>query len=206
MNKILNYLLTLVKCLLLLAVFALITYITLFMYKDIGKEITSNLKEFILLLLPYIILVFIYMYTLIGKEEKIIHNLFFNIVNSLCLTSILIICIRAISDKNIIEYYTHGVNINYNYFNDYISFFTIMIYCLIVGHILILVKSKINKKNNNKVDSEKLVNEDEKKELHDNPVNKKEIEVNHEISEPSNQEVNESTNDSNNGTIKITIS
>ncbi len=147
MIKIFNYLLNFIKIVLILVSFTLVSYISLFMYKDLNKDILHNyLLEFSLILLPFIILIFIYIYTLISKNKTVNENMYFSLVNFICLSAILVICLRTIFDKNIVEYYLHDVSISYNYFTDYLSFIKVMIYSLIISHLLLIIKSKSIKK------------------------------------------------------------
>ena len=147
MIKIFNYLLNFIKVVLILVSFTLVSYISLFMYKDLNKDILHNyLLEFSLILLPFIILIFIYIYTLISKNKTVNENMYFSLVNFICLSAILVICLRTIFDKNIVEHYLHDVSISYNYFTDYLSFIKVMIYSLIISHLLLIIKSKSIKK------------------------------------------------------------
>lgn len=152
MKKILNGIFMLLKFILLILGFGLSFFIVLSMYKRVDK----NLVESIPIFTPYIIILLIFFINIIFGQKSVNRNLFYNLTCCLVFSCIVIVCLRAILDKNMLLNSIMGYNINFSYFNDFISFMKIMLYGLSLANIFFMIHEKEEKPIATKIDLEVL--------------------------------------------------
>lgn len=185
MKKVFNWLFSFLKYVLLLLSFGLTLFIILRMYSRLNKSLNSAIVIFI----PYFILLFLFLLTSIFKREGITKNLFYNMTANLVFITNIFVCFRAIYDKNMLFNEIQKMGVNFNYFNDYLSFNRIMLYGLIIGNIVFLFIPSRSKEEYI-VDLEKKAEINKRKEIEDNEdkvakkiENNKEIEDDYKIKE-----------------------
>lgn len=139
MSKSINLLLNVYKFLLLFISFGLSIYIFMGMSFRLGNDLFSS----ILYLVPFVILLVIYILNFVFKQDRINNNLFYNLTSLLVFAVIIFVCIRAIFDKGMILNKVMGYGINFNYFSDFIVFMEIMLYGLIVSNLLFMLNKKM---------------------------------------------------------------
>lgn len=152
MKKILNGIFMFLKFILLILGFGLSFFIVLSMYKRVDK----NLVESIPIFTPYIIILLIFFINIIFGQKSVNRNLFYNLTCCLVFSCIVIVCLRAILDKNMLLNSIMGYNINFSYFNDFISFMKIMLYGLSLANIFFMIHEKEEKPIATKIDLEVL--------------------------------------------------
>ena len=152
MKKILNGIFMFLKFILLILGFGLSFFIVLSMYKRVDK----NLVESIPIFTPYIILLLIFFINIIFGQKSVNRNLFYNLTCCLVFSCIVIVCLRAILDKNMLLNSIMGYNINFSYFNDFIYFMKIMLYGLSLANIFFMIHEKEEKPIATKIDLEVL--------------------------------------------------
>lgn len=152
MKKILNGTFMFLKFILLILGFGLSFFIVLSMYKRVDK----NLVESIPIFTPYIIILLIFFINIIFGQKSVNRNLFYNLTCCLVFSCIVIVCLRAILDKNMLLNSIMGYNINFSYFNDFISFMKIMLYGLSLANIFFMIHEKEEKPIATKIDLEVL--------------------------------------------------
>lgn len=152
MKKILNGIFMFLKFILLILGFGLSFFIVLSMYKRVDK----NLVESIPIFTPYIIILLIFFINIIFGQKSVNRNLFYNLTCCLVFSCIVIVCLRTILDKNMLLNSIMGYNINFSYFNDFISFMKIMLYGLSLANIFFMIHEKEEKPIATKIDLEVL--------------------------------------------------
>ena len=152
MKKILNGIFMFLKFILLILGFGLSFFIVLSMYKRVDK----NLVESIPIFTPYIIILLIFFINIIFGQKSVNRNLFYNLTCCLVFSCIVIVCLRAILDKNMLLNSIMGYNINFSYFNDFIPFMKIMLYGLSLANIFFMIHEKEEKLIATKIDLEVL--------------------------------------------------
>lgn len=152
MKKILNGIFMFLKFILLILGFGLSFFIVLSMYKRVDK----NLVESIPIFTPYIIILLIFFINIIFGQKSVNRNLFYNLTCCLVFSCIVIVCLRAILDKNMLLNSIMGYNINFSYFNDFIPFMKIMLYGLSLANIFFMIHEKEEKPIATKIDLEVL--------------------------------------------------
>ena len=152
MKKILNGIFMFLKFILLILGFGLSFFIVLSMYKRVDK----NLVESIPIFTPYIIILLIFFINIIFGQKSVNRNLFYNLTCCLVFSCIVIVCLRAILDKNMLLNSIMGYNINFSYFNEFISFMKIMLYGLSLANIFFMIHEKEEKPIATKIDLEVL--------------------------------------------------
>ena len=152
MKKILNGSFMFLKFILLILGFGLSFFIVLSMYKRVDK----NLVESIPIFTPYIIILLIFFINIIFGQKSVNRNLFYNLTCCLVFSCIVIVCLRAILDKNMLLNSIMGYNINFSYFNDFIPFMKIMLYGLSLANIFFMIHEKEEKPIATKIDLEVL--------------------------------------------------
>lgn len=140
MNKKIKIVLNVWKILLLLIAFSLSIYIIIGM----SYRLNNSLFNSILYLVPFVILLFIYVLNFIFKQDRINGNLFYTLTSLLVYGVIIFVCARTIFDKGMILNEVMGYGINFNYFSDFIVFMEIMLYELIISNLLFMLNKKSN--------------------------------------------------------------
>ena len=149
MLKILNKMLLVLKNIMLPILFIVSMYIISFMFKRLDKDIFGpNLLEFLLNVIPFILLIILNMLNLIFKQDNIKNNTFYNIASFMVVITIGIFCIRALYDKNMYLWYKYDYKMNINYFSDQIAPIKMMLYGLSVSNIILMIENKIKDDNN----------------------------------------------------------
>lgn len=152
MKKILNGIFMFLKFILLILGFGLSFFIVLSMYKRVDKNLVGSIPIFT----PYIIILLIFFINIIFGQKSVNRNLFYNLTCCLVFSCIVIVCLRAILDKNMLLNSIMGYNINFSYFNDFISFMKIMLYGLSLANIFFMIHEKEEKPIATKIDLEVL--------------------------------------------------
>lgn len=152
MKKILNGIFMVLKFILLILGFGLSFFIVLSMYKRVDR----NLIESIPIFAPYVIILLMFFINIIFGQKSVNRNLFYNLTCCLVFSCIVVVCLRAILDKNMLLNSIMGYNINFSYFNDFISFMKIMLYGLSLANIFFMIHEKEEKPIATKIDLEVL--------------------------------------------------
>lgn len=143
MKKVINIMLGVLKYLLLLVAFSASLFIVLKMNQRLGKPITDSINIFI----PYGILLLLYILNFSLDRRAILDNLFYNLTSCLVFSTNLVVFYRAVFDYNMLFNGIQKMGVNFNYFNDYLSFNRIMLYGLIIADIIFMFIPNMKKKN-----------------------------------------------------------
>ena len=135
MKKLINSLFGFFKYVLLVIAFGLTLFIILGMYTRLNKSLTESITLF----LPYGILLLLFIVNICLKRKGVVQNIFFNITCNLVFATNIVVCLRAIYDKNLLFNGIQKMGIDFNYFNDYLSFNKIMLYGLIIADIIFML-------------------------------------------------------------------
>lgn len=140
MIKIINMFFSILKVLLLLACFMITLYIIMNMYHRLDK----NMLESIPTMLPFVILLFLFIINFLFKQKMVNSCFFYNI--SCCLTFVVVLyaAYRSVFDETMVMMLKLGYNINFNYFADVIAPMKAMLYLLIVANIILIVIGRLN--------------------------------------------------------------
>ena len=148
--RVLNKLLFCLKNILLPILFIATIYIVMFMFKRLGKEVFgSNFVEFLEVIIPFILLMILFILNIFMDHKLVKNNLFYNITSFAVMITIFIFCYRALFDKNMYLWHKYGYNINFNYFSDQLAAAKIMLYGLSISNILLIIANYLNKDNKN---------------------------------------------------------
>ncbi len=134
MKKIINGLCSFLKYVCLIISFGLTLFIILRMYTRLNKSLT----EAIFIFLPYFLLLILFIVNSFWKKEGVTKNIFYNITATLVFATNIFVCYRAVFDKNMLFNNIQKMGVNFNYFNDYLSFNRIMLYGLIIANIVFM--------------------------------------------------------------------
>ncbi len=141
MKKIFNGLFYILKFILLIAAFGLTLFILIRMNTRLSKSMVSIIPE----LIPYVLLLIVFIINMLFKQEGVTKNLFYNLTCSLALFTIAFACYRAMFDSNLVLATKYGYNIDFNFFDNFIAYIKILIYGLIFVNILFMFKYKEKK-------------------------------------------------------------
>ncbi len=147
------------KYILLVVSFALVFYGIIVTYKRLDKSIIEALPIFI----PFFVLFVVYIINLFIKSNIIRDNLLYNAVSIVAFAGIILVCLRAKFDTNMVLYYKYAIDFNPAYFADNLSVIQMMIYTLAGSNLLLMLSTLFD---SNKV-KKTLVKNDTKKEDED---------------------------------------
>lgn len=142
MKRIINGLFSFLKYVLLILAFGLTLFIILRMYTRLSK----TLNDAVFVFLPYAILLLLFILNICLKREAVTKNIFFNITASLVFSVNIFVCLRAILDRNMLFNVIQKMDVNSNYFDNYLSFNQIMLYGLILADIIFMFVPNTKKK------------------------------------------------------------
>ena len=135
MIKTISKLLFYLKIFLLLTAFSLVLYIS-FMKMDF---MSSNVLAILPFFIPFLLLLIL---SVIGFAfNKGNSNLLYNLSCVLSFLAIIIISLRSLIDKNIIQY---GTSINYNFFTSQEVRIKLLLYLMIIVNIFLVFKKNKN--------------------------------------------------------------
>ena len=117
-------------------------YLLFNMYQKLDKNIDLN---FLLIMIPFIILLILFFVNLTFKMQDVLDNMFYNSGCTLSLLSIVYLIYRTMCDKNMLYYYKDG-NLNFTYFDEQINYIKIVLYLMIIINIILIVINYLSKK------------------------------------------------------------
>lgn len=135
MKRIFNGLFYGLKFLLLIGAFGLTLFILIRMNLRLEKDIMSILPQFI----PFLVLLVLFIINMILKQVGVSKNLFYNLTCCLVFTTIILVGCRAILDTNMVLNAKYGYGIDFNFFDNFLSYIKIMLYGLIIADNIIYV-------------------------------------------------------------------
>ena len=141
--KIVNKILLITKFILLILTFVGTMFLMFNMYQKLDKNIDLN---FILVMIPFIILLILFFINFTFKMEDVLSNTFYNSGCLLSLLSIVYLIYRVMCDKNMLYYYKEGYNLNFTYFDEQINYIKLVLYLMIIINIVLIIINYLNKK------------------------------------------------------------
>lgn len=147
MINIINKLFMFLKILLLIVAFGLTLYIILYMYYSLGKQPFGNdLLDFVQNLIPFVLLLILYMLNIALKQKTVNDNIFYNITCFLVTVTILFIGYRAMCDQNMILWHKTDYHINFDYYADQLFQIKAMLYGLVIANGFLIGEHLLSKK------------------------------------------------------------
>lgn len=134
MKKILNLLLYILRYILCIISFSMTLYIMIIMCNRLDK----GFIDIVYLAIPYLLLFLLFLFNLFLKNKYINSNIFYNITCCLVFIVNILVCCRCLFDKSMLLNKVYGYSINFGFFNDYLSFNSIMLYGLVVSTIFFM--------------------------------------------------------------------
>ena len=141
MQRILNGIFHIFKFILLVAAFTITLMIIIQMNNRLNKGFNTTISVFI----PYIVLFILFCINLIFQRKGVNKNIFYNITCCLVFATILVAGYRAYMDKNMILNQKYGYGIDFNYFNNFVSYMKIMLYGLSLANVFLMFQSNKEK-------------------------------------------------------------
>ena len=119
-------------------------YIIMFMFQRLGKNIFgADMMEFLQTIIPFILLIILWLINLIFKQNDVKNNTFYNITSFLVVITIGIFCYRALMDQNMTFWHKYSYKINFNYFSDQLAASKVMLYGLSIVNIILIIANAI---------------------------------------------------------------
>ena len=134
MKRILNGIFHILKLILLIVSFGL----TLIIIIHINNRLNKGFNTVISVFVPYIVLFVLFCLNLILRRKGVNKNIFYNITCCLVFATILVVVYRSYNDKNMVLNQKYGYGIDFNYFNNFISYMKIMLYGLSIANVFLM--------------------------------------------------------------------
>lgn len=135
MKRLLNLLFSFLKYILLLIAFGL----SLFLVLKLNARLDKNIKDSISVFIPYILLFILFILNICLDRKYVKKNIFYNITCCLVCATNIVVAYRAMFDTNMVFNSIQKSGVNFNYFNDYLSFNNIMLYGLSIANIVFMI-------------------------------------------------------------------
>lgn len=129
------------KYILLVVSFGLVFYCLLTTYARLDKSLVEGISVFV----PFVLVLFGFLISLVTRAKYVSNSLMFNFVASFVFITSIVVCLRAIYDTNMFLYYKYEINFNPSYFSDNLSFILIELYMLFGANVILLIASFIDK-------------------------------------------------------------
>ena len=123
------------KYVLLVISFWLVFYGIMVTYGRLEKPLTDAVYVFF----PFAFVLTLFLVTLISRSKSIGESLLFNFVAVFVFLVIIIICLRAMFDNNMILFYRYGINYNPAFFSDNLSAIEAMLYMVGGANVIFLL-------------------------------------------------------------------
>lgn len=146
MKEILSKFFGFFKYILLIISFGLVFYGIIVTYGRLEKSLTDAVDVFI----PFAFVLLTFIITLIVKSKSVGENLLFNFVSVFVFIVIIIVCLRAMFDTNMILFYRYGIDYNPSFFSDNLSAIEAMLYMIGGSNVILLLCDFINRKKKTK--------------------------------------------------------
>lgn len=141
MKKIFNWLFFALKFILLIVALGLTLFVLIRMNVRLEKSMMSVIPQ----LVPFGILLILFIINMIFKQKNVNENIFFNLTCSLALATIVCVSLRSVFDPNMILRDKYGYGVDFNFFDNFIPYINIMLYGLSIADILFMFKEKDSK-------------------------------------------------------------
>ncbi len=138
MKKIFNLLFYGLKFLLLIAAFGLTLFIFIRMNVRLEKSMVSIMPEMI----PFVVLLILFIVNMIFRQKGVTDNIFYNLTCCLVLSIIICVALRAMFDTNMVLNGKYGYGVDFNFFDNFVSYIKIMLYGLSIANILFMFREK----------------------------------------------------------------
>lgn len=142
MKDVLGILFGFLKYILLVISFGLVFYGIMSTYSRLDKPLTDAVTVFI----PFALVLLVFIINLIMSSKLSNSKLLFNFVSCLVFSVIIIICLRAMLDKNMLLYYKYQIKFNPAFFSDNLSAIEVMLYMIFGSNILLIICDLLSKK------------------------------------------------------------
>ncbi|MGM9879127.1 MAG: hypothetical protein ACI31R_03800 [Bacilli bacterium] len=129
------------KYILLIISFGLVFYGIIVTYGRLEKPLTDAIFVF----LPFAFVLLTFIITLIVKSKSVGENLLFNFVAVFVFLVVIIICLRAMFDTNMILFYRYGIDYNPAFFSDNLSAIEAMLYMIGGSNVVLLLCDLVNR-------------------------------------------------------------
>lgn len=141
MKDILSSLFGFLKYFLLIIAFGLVFYGIMVTYARLEKSLVQAVPIFI----PFILVLFTYIFSIVINGKNVSKNLLFNLTSVLVFSVVIIICLRAKFDTNMILYHRYQIHFNPSYFADNLAIIKALVYMIGISNIILLICNVLEK-------------------------------------------------------------
>lgn len=134
------------KYILLIVAFGLVFYGIMVTYGRLEKPLTEAVDVFV----PFAFVLLTFIVTLIVKSKSVGENLLFNFVAVFVFVVIIIVCLRAMFDTNMILFYRYGIDYNPAFLSDNLSAIEAMLYMIGGANVVLLLCDFIKREKKSK--------------------------------------------------------
>ena len=138
MKKIFNWLFYGLKFILLIGALGLTLFVLIRMNVRLEKNMMSVIPE----LVPFAILLILFVINMIFKQKSVNENVFYNLTCCLVLVTIVCVSLRAIFDTNMVLNAKYGYGVDFNFFDNFVPYINIMLYGLSIADVLFMFREK----------------------------------------------------------------
>ena len=146
MKEILCKFFSFLKYILLIVAFGLVFYGIMVTYGRLEKPLTEAVDVFV----PFAFVLLTFIVTLIVKSKSVGENLLFNFVAVFVFIVVIIVCLRAMFDTNMILFYRYGIDYNPAFLYDNLSAIEAMLYMIAGANVVLLLCDFIKRERKSK--------------------------------------------------------
>lgn len=173
MEKLLCKFFSFLKYVLFIIAFGLVFFGVVKTYNRLDKSLVEAVWVFI----PFAFVLVMFIINMFYKNKYVNDNLFFNFVSFLVFGVIIMVCLRAMFDTNMILYHRYEIGFNPSYFADNLSLIEALLYMIGAANVLLFVSC--------------LIDKDKKKLVRDKVVISEKVEIKEDKKEDTKKEEND---------------
>lgn len=141
MRDVLGKILSFLKYILFIIAFGLVFYSIMKTYGRLEKPLSEAINVFI----PFGLVLITFLISLVTRAKYVSKSLLFNFVSVLFFIVVIIVCLRAMFDNNMVLFYRYGIDYNPAFLSDNLAGFMAILYMIFGANVILLLCSLIDR-------------------------------------------------------------
>lgn len=141
MRDILCKILSFLKYIMFIIAFGLVFYSIIKTYGRLEKPLSEAINVFV----PFGLVLFAFLISLVTRAKYVSKSFLFNLVAVLFFVVVIIVCLRAMFDNNMVLFYRYGIDYNPAFLSDNLAAFIAMLYMIFGANIVLLLCSFLDR-------------------------------------------------------------
>ena len=125
--------------------FAIVLYLVFYSIMKTYGRLEKPLSEAINVFIPFGLVLITFLISLVTRAKYVSKSLLFNFVSVLFFIVVIIVCLRAMFDNNMVLFYRYGIDYNPAFLSDNLAGFMAILYMIFGANVILLLCSLIDR-------------------------------------------------------------